>query len=355
MQRFFNAFIILVLLQGCSTISREAGYPGGNVGYVADRYALFARGQNEQVNRYLVTLALLAPLIAETVDGSTEAKLSAERIKDLYQNIDKLEKASKKCSLPTPKDLGSKPTLDKIKTGTCEDKDAGNPEGTALSFESLSYDVNKSLNDAMKQTLDNLDIRSNTKKLIALEPTEMLKTILKARHLVPVLMRYLSAYRDVSIVFGFSIAESCQPTVATIDKAIAAEKEKALKDRRKVPNINLKGACVQVASSFARLINRTRHADSDVARAERPISDVFKAGKSALNAGLDWTLNKTHRIALLHHVNRACKKLDALAAIDHKDFEGCEVNLGGAGAEKATKTPLTKTQAAVNSLTKGST
>lgn len=356
MRNLFIGLTTVALLQGCSTIKREAGYPGGNVGYLADRHALFAKGHEQQVNRYLVTLALLTPLIAETVGTSSEAKLSAERIKTLYKNIDKLEKASIKCSLP---DLPSQPVLEDFKFDLpCEEKDAKDSNGTALVFESMSFDVNKSLSDALKQAFDNLEIKSNASRVLALEPREMLKTILKARRLVPVLLKYLSTYRDVTIVFGLSVAESC----STHDEQIGAkdarqEKSNAIslakealqkardgKEMKKitkaqsalfqakattVPKDNITASCDLVVASFDQLLNRKRTENSDLARLERPISNVFSASEKALNNGLDWKVSKVNRISLLQHVNRACKKLDALAKIEHEGFVGCQIDTKG--------------------------
>jgi hypothetical protein len=305
------------MLLGCSTISREAGYPGGNVGYLADRHTLFAKGQDQRVNRYLVMLSLLTPLVAETVETSGEARLSAERIKVLYQDIQKLEAASKLCALPS--NLNENSPIETIKAEECSETDAATATGTAHSFESLSFDVTKSLNGALKQAFDNLEIRSNVKKVIALNPTEILKTLLKARRLIPILHRYLATYRDVALVFGQSVATSC-----ALPKTLPT-------------------GCDKVASSFGKLIDRTREEDSDIAKDQRPIKDVFEAGSTALNNGLDWKLTKVQRISLLQHVNRACKKLDALAKIDDDKFVGCEIKL----IENDSSTPA---QAAVSKI-----
>ncbi len=311
MKRFLIAITIVAFANGCTTVAREAGYPGGNLGFLADRHSVFAKGQKQQINRYILALALLAPLVSETVEGSSEAKLSAERIHDLYGNILKLEKASQSCTLPKA-NSGQPDTPIKLSMGNCSEEKAQSQTGSALSFETLSFEVARSLNGALKQTYDNLEIRANSSRVLALEPTEMFKTILKTRHFVPVILRYLSTYRDVSIVFGLSIAESCDAHKGT-DGTIKPK--------------NLGTACKDVTDSYAALINRTRTADTDVARQERPISDLFKAGKKALDAGLDWNLTKLHRAALIYHVNRACKKLDALAKIDYEDFTGCTVPL----------------------------
>lgn len=327
--RIFFVCSIFILVQGCSVISREAGYPGGNVGYLADRHTLFARGQNQQVNRYFVTLSLLAPLIAETVQGSGEAKLSAERISDLYGDIERLEAAAKRCTIPNNLTKESKIQEVRLSEATCSNADAGNIDGSALSFESLSFEVNKSLSDALKQAFDNLDIRANAARIIVLEPTEILKTVLKSRHLVPVLLRYLSSYRDISIIFGLSIADSCNKTLDSYPADPIADE------------------CEQLAEKFGQLIDRTRESDSDIAGDERPIYHVFKAGEQALNGGLDWKISPKHRIALLHHVNRACNKLDALAKIDHKGFKGCTINLIGKVTPVGSNTDA---QSAVNKL-----
>jgi hypothetical protein len=349
MGRVFTAVFALILVQGCSLVSREAGYPGGNIGFLADRDALFAKGQRQQVNRYLVTLALLAPLIEETVEGSSEARLSAERIKDLYKKIDQLEKAANRCALPS---LGAIPKISEVKVDAgCDKKTVADKGGTALSFESLSFEVSKSLNDALKQAFDNLEIRSNARSVVSLEPTEMLKTILKARHLVPVLLRYLSSYRDVSIIFGLSVADSCAKTEKQNAEVYKAAKEAAGSDGGKLKaamkdNVAAEGllsaACDPLAKSFGELINRTRNIDSDLAREERPISAVFKAGEKALNAGLDWQLSEVHRIALLHHVNRACKKLDALARIEDAGFKGCSIPLDDSDDKSKSDEPTSK-------------
>lgn len=319
-----------VLLGACSTLSREAGYPGGNVGYLADRYALFAKGHDQQVNRYLVTLALVAPLIAETVDNPSEAKLSSERITNLYRNISRLEDAATRCSLPKIK-KGDKITEVDFEQ-LCNEEEAKHKDGSALNFEVLSFDVNRSLNRALKQAFDNLNIRSNLSRLVALEPTEILKTIVKARHLVPVLIRYLSTFRDVTVVFGLSVAESCKGT-------------------------NRVEACKKVDASFGKLLVRTRNSNSEIARDERPLREVFDAGEEALNDGLNWQISKSQRIALLYHVNRACKKLDALAGIEFDNFKGCRTELSGATSSSPKQTNSTggsdEAQTAVSAIIDG--
>lgn len=291
--------LTFLFLHGCTAISREAGYPGGNVGFVADRYTLFAKGQQQQVNRYIVALALVAPLIAETAQSPSDANISAKRIELLYKKIDALEKASKKCSLPV---VGREAaTIGAIAQElNCTEEDAKSEGGTALTFESISFEVNKALNDSLKQAFDNLDLRLNAERFLALDPREMLEASLRIRRLVPVLLRYLASYRDVAVTFGLSIIKSCK------------------KD-------NVSG-CEDVAKAYAMLVDRVRASDFDDARAERPIRDLFEAGETALNNGLNWKLDEVDRVSMLQQVGRACQKLDAYAKIDDSSFEGCALD-----------------------------
>ena len=194
-----------LLLLSCSLIGREAGYPGGNLGYAADRKILFAQGHDQRVQRYLVTLAILAPLISETAATPIEAKLSAVRINGIYAKLNVLKKAADKCRLSIVDEEGN--WLD-LKLLTCEVPKAGLQE-SALSFESVSFDVAKSLNAALKQAYDNLNLRQRITNVMALSPSDVLRTVLRARHLLPIAMKYFATYRDVTAILSASVLESC--------------------------------------------------------------------------------------------------------------------------------------------------
>lgn len=273
---------------------------------------MFAQGQEQQVNRYLVALALVAPLIAETVETPSEANLSSRQISLLYKKIHALEEASEKCKLPAAKKVEKAETVGSLtdivtkeKLNNCDDIEAKIKTGTAFSFESISFEVNKALSDTLKQAFDNLDLRANVEDVLALEPTEILKTILEARHLIPVLMRYLASYRDVSLVFGISVMKSCfDPMTNGI-------------------RLGFEDDCKVLGAEYSGLVNRQRATEFDIAKDERPIRDLFLAGKGALNKGLPWSLSKADRASLLQQVDRACRKLDAIARIDDSTFEGC--------------------------------
>lgn len=315
--------LLILSLASCDLISREAGYPGGNLGYTADRRTLFAKSQEQRVNRYLVSLALIAPLAAETTGTPAEARLTADRIRDLYRNIDKLEKAAARCRITATAAANS------AVTANCAGSDATNPDGNALTFETLAFEVNKSLNDALKQSFDNLNLRVNLENTLALEPVEILRTILRARRLIPILIEYLAVYRDVTVTFGLSVNQSCINDPQT--------------------------GCDDVATALFDLVNRTRTADSDMAKDERPVRAVYKAGKTALNSGLDWKLQAEHRAALLLQVNRACQTIDALAAIDADpaDLRSCTINLTAGTATFRSGPGTSSAQAAASSLLAG--
>ncbi len=295
--RFIFGLILLFSLASCSFIEREVGYPGGNLGYLADRNTLFAKGQEQRVNRYLVSLALIAPLVAETARTGTEAKLSSSAIELLYGNIAKLKAAASLCKLPThsvsgdakPGDIAIVCTANTVKANV----------NTALNFESLSFEVANSLGDALKQAFDNLEIKANVKRIIALDPSEILRAVLGARRIIPILMDYLATFRDVTIVFGQSVVSSCS--------------------NNEIP------ACSPVTKSFVNLINRPADESLEQVTAQRPIHDIYSTSKAAIAAGLDWKLEQWQVVALLQNVNRACRKLEAIARVDDENYTGCSV------------------------------
>ena len=120
-------------------------------------------------------------------------------------------------------------------------------------------------------------------------------------------MEYLATFRDVTIVFGQSIVSSC----LVPSEASYAEK--------------INKACGAVAQSFASLINRPAGEALDEVTAQRPIHDIYSTSKTAIAAGLDWKLEQWQVVALLQNVNRACRKLEAIAKVDDEDFTGCSV------------------------------
>lgn len=290
----------LLLGASCSIIEREAGYPGGNLGYGSDRKILFAQGHDQRVQRYLVTLSLLAPLIAETAETPIEAKLSAERIDAIYDKLHTLKNAADNCRLAQVPETEN---YLKLNLKSCAVTDAGLKEN-ALAFETISFDVAKSLNNALKQAYDNLNLRKRVTNVTSLAPSEILKTVLRARHLLPVAMKYFATYRDVTTVLSASVLESCVKERATLPEGFDLSKWRSA------------DKCSQTGNLVSNYLTRTRTVDASVAREEKPIRQIYKASKDTINTGLNWQFSRKHVAALMFHIDRTCLKLKKLQEID---------------------------------------
>lgn len=292
--KFFVVLPLIFSMAACSVIGREAGYPGGNLGYVADRHTIFAQGPVQRVDRYLLSLALLSPLIAETADTSTEARISAERIAQMSGRLARLKTAAEVCK----RTAKSETTLDNL---VCEteifkvDPVTGLADvRTAFNFETQSHEVARSLFEATKTALDNLNIRTRARNLAGLSPTELFRNILRARFLIPVAQRYFATYRDVTIVLASSVVQSCNGVAAC-----------------KVGNND-----AEVQKAYAELLNRVRTGDDDIAEQERPIAALFSASEDYIDAGHFWTFNEVHASALIAHIDKACVRLLKLQEVD---------------------------------------
>lgn len=284
----------------CSVIEREAGYPGGNLGFASDRKILFAQGHEQRVQRYLVTLALLAPLVSETAATPIEAKLSAERINAIYDKLGVLKMAANQCRLTSVAKTSSN-TIG-LDLNNCNVGANGLP-ANALAFESISFDVAKSLNNALKQADDNLNLRKRVSNVTALAPSEILKTVLRARHLLPVAMKYFATYRDVTAVLSASVLESCN-TGRLAYGATGGD------------TWPLEAACKDTEAKVSAYLTRGRIVSDDLARKDKPIREIYKSSQNAINAGLNWKFSKKHAAALMFHIDRTCLKLVKLQEIE---------------------------------------
>lgn len=315
MRRFIACLVVMSLLQACVPIRREAGYPGGNTGYLADRRVLFALGHEQRVSRYLISLTLLAPLIAETAETPTDAKLSSDRINLMMQRLQKLSQAAEVCKLTEAGDC----TLGTEKVG--ENNDA--IQSSAFAFEALSYEVSRSLYQAIKQIYDNFGIRKRVSKFVALEPEAMLKAVLNLRRILPAAMKYYATYRDVAVIFSKSVLTSCA-------------------------SLSGHGPCDRLEAKYNTLLARPFTADREAAKLERPIGDLFDAAEDVIEApvvsqnaeggevvsGFPWVMKDVHQKALIYHIDRACL---ALLKLQEQELEGaslsdCRSSTSGSGS-----------------------
>lgn len=305
--------LFFLLVCSCSVIEREKGYPDGNLGYVADRKLVFAKGHDQRVSRYFLSLVLIAPLIAETAESPIEAKLSAERINAIYGRLGILHNAAKKCHFVTSY------TKNILLTNTSQPKNPneclllsedGKLLDSAFAFESLSFDVSRSLAQATKQVYDNLGVRKRLTKFTALNPTDMLKAVLALRHILPTAMKYFATYRDTSQILADSVLDSCQAYYETIDEG---EGTATFDQSRSKP---ISAACFNLKETLVKSVDRSRSVDEDLTKQDRPILEVFDASFSAIKAGLDWQFSKEHFQAVIYHIDRACKVLSSIQSQD---------------------------------------
>lgn len=299
--KFIFAIVLTFSVSGCAFLHREAGYPGGNIGYYADKKVLFARAHDQQVSRYLVSLTLLAPLIAETAETPREAALSAQRINRMMKRLARLDQATQNCKFEAPKTETMAPSAgvcgltDFSYTPEASAKDEKIPD-SAFAFESLSFEVGRSLNDALKQIYDNFNIRKRISDTAALDPSNLLRAVLNIRRILPAAMKYYATYRDVALIVADSVITSC------------GEENEACKDLKTKRN---------------ELFNH--HSGSALGNPDvtyAPIREVFLAARQTVgHKNVDWQLQSKHRAALVYHLDRACVVLQNIQEQDGETAE----------------------------------
>lgn len=267
----------LCVLSGCTLIQREKGYPGGNVGYVADRQ-FFAKGHEQRVARYVIAMALIAPLMAETAETPIEAKLSAARLDAMYGRLARLLVAADNCALRQSTNGQIYGTC-ALESTTAAQTDVSVIAESAYSFETLSLDVSLSLFKATEQITDSLGIRtgvSNVLQANRLDPSKLLQAVIGLRKILPTVMKYYATYRDVAVILGTSVLDSC---VGNSDPS-----------------------CEAVATAYNGLLDRGKPVRGTVA----PIEALFDASYARIDEGADWTLDKDHYLGLMYHIERTC-------------------------------------------------
>lgn len=88
----------LAVIAACAPIKREAGYPGGNIGYYADQRLYLAQSHQQRLDRNLVVLALLAPLAAHTAQTEDDAEASIVAVNRVYKKLRFMSKALETCN-----------------------------------------------------------------------------------------------------------------------------------------------------------------------------------------------------------------------------------------------------------------
>jgi hypothetical protein len=88
---------VLAIFSACSTVKREAGYPGGNLGHYTNEKLYQAYDHRQRVERNILLLAVLAPLAAETARSEQDAELSIASINVVYQGLNDLTSLLQTC------------------------------------------------------------------------------------------------------------------------------------------------------------------------------------------------------------------------------------------------------------------
>lgn len=256
-------------VSGCNQIRNELGYPGGFIGAEANRI-LPAFSPYDRADRYLVALALLAPMAAETARDKATAQASAIAINDSLLTLSELMEATQlTCKLEESYAISQ----------NCLQEAGASP----LAFETLSYDIQRNLYALSKQIATNAELPLSYEKLAALDVIGLMRDLDNLTQGFVLARRSLAVYRDAVI------------TIADAMKRKACEGENATGRRC---------AALDIPTQARRFYGSPDTAEG------RPIGVAMTEIRSMMQSteyGLE--LNPTHRYALLFHVQRACAQL----------------------------------------------
>ena len=312
---------VFLALSGCTVIRNEAGYPGGNAGKLSDKSFYVARNHEQRVDRFLIALALVAPLAEATSQSGEDAASTARYINGLYSSLMELRATlgSANCNFDDrfgefaigPPSAGE---AQKILVGdtNCTLR---NTTDSAFTFESLSFDAQRSLFRLVRQSADNLNIRANLTSLSGLNPIDLLGKVWGLRALIPMMMEYLATYRDLSVIFADSLAVHCTGLLP--------------QDRP--------AGCKRLVNSFANNLHDSVIILDD---SNNPYLPIKRALKDALALADDpkmsgWELKPSHIAALLVHLDRSCEELfrEQQADLADGDLVSCGKPIDGKPAD----------------------
>lgn len=267
MVRAITCLCLLVGLSGCEAARLDIGYPGGVVGHAIEP-KLPAFSHTSRVNRYLVGLAILSPLMAESVSDKDMAEQVTREISRSMVSLTDLAHAAA---------IGR--STDYKKAGI-------------YAFETLEYDVQKAYYRAAKQVALNLELDVDLAELATANPARLLSLMSRADGIFETSRRGAATYRD---------------TVALIADAV-------LRDS------------ATHASQGVRDYHKRRMAAGPDSAGDKPVSTDYRALVKKLEEDANLELDKEEIAGLLHHVWRTCERLTdtfgVAAACDNADFGG---------------------------------
>lgn len=252
--------VSLLVFAACSVLRQEIDHPGGMPEYQANRLLpAFSRG--DRADRYLIALALLSQLAAETASDGLQAASVASEINRADRQITELVSAA--------------------------NVDAG---ARQFIFESMSYEVQASLYALSKSIAMNAELEVSLRKLAELDVIWLARQLRSLRQNVPAARRSAALYRDVTYILADALAARCRSNPGAFQA-----------DCRRLD-----------------IVNRSRdHARSEAEEASGPLHDARSAvRRMMLSTEFDMALQPQHRVALQHHIARACWRLYQIQTID---------------------------------------
>lgn len=375
------ALAVLAIFSACTAIKREAGYPGGNLSYFADKNLVVANTHDQRVDRNLLVLALLAPLAVHTAQNSDDAVASITAIDTVYKKLALSKSAVNNCSFASRYQNGQVSSVldvkqayriieqeftikaddDKITVKVNGEEIAGNsgkvtwtakgikhhfdgkfvvedradstndvtianilfvegklyssiasasnpyecklkPSTTKVStlyssdisdsvfqFETYDFEVQRGLFKLARSSADNLGIKVTRDAVRNVSLVSAFQLLRKASGVLPVLMNYLSTYRDISIIYADAVGTRCLERQAT------------------------GGSCADLREYFSKGFQHKRLSAVDLTEF-RPIQKLVNiAEEAAKGEAKDWTLTEAHILAAVRHIDRACAHLQGLA------------------------------------------
>lgn len=265
-------------LTGCAGIrnilKQEVGYPGGVVENIADRKIFLASERYQRVSRYLISLAILAPLAADTANSSASASAVAIQINGAYRALNKMKKAAVR--KPTPLLAG---------------------EISEYAFETTAYEMQQSLYGILSQVSANTGATSLAKNITKLNPIDLLKLFQKTKELFPVARRSIATYRDAVVLMSATMAAKCTP------------EDNGLGPCNRLKKFSGGTYDAEPSTNGRYVLRRVALAITEISKSE----------------DFDWRMDLRGYHGIIYHIDQACEKL---VLIQITDLEDESINCG---------------------------
>ncbi|MGD9918494.1 MAG: hypothetical protein AB7U46_10765 [Paenirhodobacter sp.] len=270
-------------LTGCATLKDEFGAPDGAAGVYMTK-AMVAETPAQRADRYLLALGILAPLALDTSVDTEDEIGAVAAVNTALTALAALYEAAPGCTAGATRE-------------GCISEARG--EIGSYRFETLGYDVQKSLYYLAKTATINLDLGGAAEDLMALDFTAVSKLLFRAKTLVPHLRRAAAGYRDGNVIYAIAVDEACAGSTDAACKALH-QKLTAYFGGGKPPVEGVE---------------------------ERRIIEMGRAARAALGAlqTRPWHLSQDQRAAVLANVVAGCERVSSAGTLRSDEAGGLEV------------------------------